>query len=146
MRNDERQAGEAGIVSAGTGPTAERLVLGGHVLHIERTATGGVLRLLNTDGGRPLEIEVTPQGPILRFGAPLALAVDGALSIDADSVLIRARTDISLISQGSITMHAEGRFQTTARTHDIRANLGSVNITANDDVIVDGERIFFNCS
>ena len=122
------------------------MVLGQHVLHVERTATGGVLRLVGADGGRPLEIEVTPQGPILRFGAPLALAVDGGLSIDADSISIRARTDISLISQGSITVQAEGRLQTTARTQEIRANLGGVNITANDDVVVDGERVLLNCS
>jgi hypothetical protein len=132
-------------LAGGTRGTVE-LNLGRHLLRVERTETGGILRLLAVDGSQPLEIEVTAAGPVLRFGAPLTIAVEGALAIDADTISLRARSALNLVSDGTVSIHAGGELRSSAHAQDIRATLGDVRISANDDVVVDGERIKLNCS
>jgi hypothetical protein len=40
---------------------------------------------------------------------------------------------------------ADGDLKTEARIQEIRARLGNVNVSANDDVRIDGERVMVNC-
>ena len=123
-----------------------RVNLGDHVLHIERTETGGVLRLEAGDGDQRLEIEVTPKGPVVRFGTSLSIAVDGALTIDAETISLRARRTMNLVSEGPLAIAAGGDLVSSAQSQEIRGTLGNVRIAANDDVVVDGEKIKLNCS
>jgi hypothetical protein len=51
--------------------------------------------------------------------------------------------DIS--SGGSIGVRAEGDIVSEARAQIIRASAGDVRVVANDDVVMDGERIKLNC-
>jgi hypothetical protein len=132
-------------LAAGTRETVE-VNLGRHLLRVQRTETGGILRLLAVDGSQPLEIEVTAAGPVLRFGAPLTIAVDGALAIDADTISLHARSALNLVSDGTMAIRADGELKCSARAQEIRATLGDVRLCANDDVVVDGERIKLNCS
>ncbi len=127
-------------------PLAEtRIVIGDHTLTLERTAEGGIVRLLSPDGAKPLEIEVTPSGPVLRLGSGLAIAVAGKLDIAADEVALSARRDLSLRSEGTLHVHAAGDLTAVAEAHHIAARLGDVEVEANDDVILNGERIRMNC-
>lgn len=131
--------------SDGVGPTVARLRLGSCEVVIERTETGGVLRLVAADGAQPLEIEVGPRGPLLRLRAGIGIVVDGPISLSAQAVALTAREEISLNSGGGIALRADGDVTSEGRDNTIVARLGDVAIRANDDVRVNGERIKLNC-
>lgn len=147
-----RDAIEARDEQAGGGTAAlaerqadTRITVGGHVLVVERTAEGGLLRLLSPDGAKPIEIEVTAAGPILRLGHGLAIAVAGKLDIAAEELSLHAQRGLELRSEGTLSVRAEGDMTMEAEAHAIEARLGDVSIKANDDVIAVGERIRMNC-
>ena len=126
-------------------PEQTRITFGEHVLEIERTADGGLVRLLSPAGARPLEIEITPRGPVLRLGSGLAVSVAGKLDIGADEVVLSAKHDLELRSEGTMHVQARGDMVTQAEAHLIKARLGDVELKANDDVVINGERIRMNC-
>jgi hypothetical protein len=123
----------------------QRLYIGQHVLVLQRTATGGVLSLVAADGSQPIEIEITPTGPILRLRTGLAVSVAGPISLSADSLTIQAQKQLSLISAGTLNIEAAGDLTTVAEAQTISARLGDVRIEANDDVVLRGERVKMNC-
>lgn len=147
MRNWRRAAAATTdlAVPATAGRRPVRVRMGSHVLLVESSASGGSLRLVGPDGAQPLEITIGPDGPILRLHAGLTVAVDGPLSLSADTLSLRAQTAIDISSAGSLSVRAEGDLLSEARAQVIQANAGDVRVTANDDVIVDGERIKLNC-
>ncbi len=118
--------------------------LGSHRLVVQRTVEGGTLRLVSGDGGEPLEIEVTAAGPILRLRSPLTVALEGGLSIDAETIALRSRGDLLLSSGADLVLRASDGIKSSGATQDIRATLGDVRVSANDDVAVNGERIKLN--
>jgi hypothetical protein len=123
----------------------QRLHIGQHVLVIQRTATGGVLSLATADGSQPIEIEITPTGPILRLRTGLAVSVAGPISLSADSLTIQTQKQLSLISGGTLNIEAAGDLTTVADAQTISARLGDVRLDANDDVVLRGERVKMNC-
>lgn len=126
-------------------PRQSRIALGGYHLVLDRTEAGGVLRLEGRDGAQPLEIEVTPAGPVLRLRAGLAISVEGDLDLAADRLALHARSAFSLTSDGTIAVQARGDLTSEAAAHAITAVLGDVAVRANDDVRLNGERIKLNC-
>ena len=122
-----------------------RLTLGNCEVVLERTESGGILRLVTADGAQPLEIEVGPNGPLLRLRAGLGIVVEGTIAVSAQSVALTARDAISMTSGGGITLRAEGDLTSEARDQALIARLGDVAIRANDDVRLNGERIKLNC-
>jgi hypothetical protein len=139
----------ASIAAAGASdspaPTTARLRLGMCEVVLERTETGGILRLVAADGAEPLEIEVGPRGPLLRLRAGIGIVVDGPLAVSAQAVALTARDGITMKSGGGIELRAEGDVTSEGRDNTIVARLGDVAIRANDDVRVNGERIKLNC-
>ena len=126
-------------------PQETRIALGNHVLVVERTAEGGLLRLLSPEGAKPLEIEVTAAGPVLRLGHGLAIAVAGKLDLAAEEISLRAQRGLELRSEGTAILAAKGDMSIEAEAHSISARLGDIKLKANDDVIAIGERIRMNC-
>jgi hypothetical protein len=119
---------------------------GQHTLSIEKSPAGNTLRLLGKDGAVRLSIEVTDQGAVLRFEGPsLAIQTAGDLSIQADSLSIQTRTNITLATQGSLNLNADGDLRSHARSQHIVSDYGNVNLKANDDVRINGERVKVNC-
>jgi len=119
--------------------------LGGHVVVVERTSGGGVLRLVAEGGAQPLEIEVTPAGAVLRLKGALTVAVNGPLTLAGEEVAIQAARGLSLTSGGPMHLRAAGDLAAEADAHRIAARLGSVRVDASDDVVLRGERIKLNC-
>lgn len=115
------------------------------MLVVERSETGGVLRLLAPDGALPIEIAVSRDGAVLRLGRGLALAIDGPLALDVDSLAVRARRGITLASGGRLGLRAEGDIVSSGESQTIAARRGNVDIAANDDVALRGERVKVNC-
>jgi uncharacterized protein (DUF2345 family) len=89
---------------------------------------------------------VTATGPVLRFDGPsLALDARGALSISADSIAIRARQDLQLSAGGDAQVTVSGDLEVAAQAQTFRASAGDVQVKANDDVKLNGERVLLNC-
>jgi hypothetical protein len=113
-----------------TEPSApSRIALGAYHLVLERTDTGGVVRLVGGDGAQPIELAITPEGAVLRLRSGLALVVDGELALTADQMSLHARRALRLTSDEQV---------------DLRSG-GDVALRANDDVKLNGERIELNC-
>jgi len=106
-----------------------RLAVGKYHLLLERSETGGVLRLVGRDGLERIELAITDDGPVLRLCTGLAVVVDGELALTADQLSLHARRALRLTSDEQV---------------DIRSG-GDVALRANDDVKLNGERIDLNC-
>jgi hypothetical protein len=119
--------------------------LGKHCLHIERSEHGGSFRLVSSQGTEPLEVLLTETTAVLRLGAGLSVVVEGKVEITADSMSLRARDHLELESGGSASIRAEGVLTTEGDAQLISARLGDVQVRANDDVILHGERVRVNC-
>lgn len=115
------------------------------VLTIERGAHGSLIRLRDAQGLEPLRIEVGPDGPVLHIGSGLAIAVAGPLSLAGQRVSIHGRDGVSLTSGGDTVLDCEGDLRVEAREQLLVARLGDVELKANDDVKLAGERIRLNC-
>jgi len=104
------------------------------------------LMITGTNGKVSLTITITDSGPVLHLeGAGLMIATDGDLAISAKSLAIHGRDGIALTTGGDAHICAAGDLTTRARIQNITAELGNVNVHANDDVKIDGERILMNC-
>jgi hypothetical protein len=122
-----------------------RLSIGAHMLVIERHGTGGLLKLIAPDGTLPLEISITNEGAVLRLGRGLAVSVNGPLTLNADALSIHAREGIDLKSDGALALRAAGDILVEGDGQTIVARRGNVDVRANDDVTLKGERIKMNC-
>lgn len=125
----------------------ERLALiGGQQLVLERGATRNVLTIVRADGMVALSVHLTAAGPVLRVeGAALEIHAQGDLALSAGRVSIHGREHLALTSGGDVQLHGEGDLHSEARIQNITAALGNVNVKANDDVKLNGERVMMNC-
>lgn len=108
----------------------------------------------NPDGFVELSVQFTADGPVLNFQtAKLNLKTRGDLSVDCREFKVNASENIQLVSEGDMVQNIRGDLQSTAlgkslheaHTVEIRSTLGNVNLKANDDVRLDGERVKLNC-
>jgi hypothetical protein len=74
-------------------------------------------------------MELTERGPVLRLAAAALEVTAGALSVECDDLRVRSR--------GKVSMSAE--------EVAVEARVGNLDLRANDDVDVKGERIRLNC-
>lgn len=115
-------------------------------LVIERHEACNVLTIVGAGGSAALSIRITERGAELELGgSDLAVRTRGELSVDARKVSLHGREGVVVTSGGNMVVRAEGAMRSTARAHEISAELGDVEIRANDDVKLDGERIRMNC-
>jgi hypothetical protein len=112
---------------------------------IDHLPDSNVLRLLGQNGEVCLSIEVTPAGPLLRFDGGLLLEATGGLAVCAQQVAIHGREGVAISSGGDARIDVAGDLETQARIQNITAVLGNVNVKANDDVKLNGERVMVNC-
>jgi hypothetical protein len=121
-------------------------LVGRQQLVIEHREADDTLQLYGSDGRLTLTLRITPDGPVLLVeGADLAIRATGALAIDAQRVAIRGRDGVVLHSDGDTCVSAAGSLELTAERQQLRATRGDVSVYANDDVVLDGERVRMNC-
>lgn len=119
---------------------------GGHELVVTSVADVDVVQLVAQNGSVCLSIELTEAGPILRFeGAALRLRASGDLVVEAERLALVGRSALALETGGDLSIRARGDLTSEARIQTITADLGNVNVKANDDVRLDGERVLVNC-
>jgi hypothetical protein len=87
-------------------------------------------------GDHVVEIERTPEGGSLRLSAP-----DGARPIE---IVLDHRGPVLRLG-APLVVSIEGELTVDADAIALRATRGDVRIAANDDVVVNGERIKLNC-
>jgi hypothetical protein len=115
-------------------------------MDIQRAPAEDVVRILTSSGGPALTLVVREEGIELRLEAgAVALRSQGDLSVDARSISFRGREGVSIESGGDVRFAAEGSLVQEAARQKIRARVGDVDVRANDDVKIDGERIRMNC-
>ena len=125
----------------------------GYELQTTETAEGGTLYLQTPEGKTCLKLIMTPEGPHIELeGVSLSLTAKQNLTLDCESLDIRAQKQLSLRSGGNIVQKAEGDISASAGNHlkmeafsqELYARKGDMRIKANDDVMLDGERIRLN--
>lgn len=118
-----------------------------------RVPKGDIIELVAPSGEICLSIRLGATGPIVEVRATsLRVATEGDLVVDCDRFEVNARQDIALISTGGIVqdahgdvvIRADGEIATEAAGQQHRARRGNVDIQANDDVMLDGERVMLN--
>jgi hypothetical protein len=128
----------------GVDPTLVELA-GGQRLLVERGAQNDFVTLVAPTGQVTLSIRITPAGPILQCQGGLKVEATGPLELAGRSVAIRGLEGVTIESGGDAQIDVAGDLSTTARIQHIQARLGNVNVKANDDVRLRGERIRLNC-
>lgn len=115
--------------------------------HGQRLAveTGNVLRLFGADGQTTLTVLITPAGPVLQFSGGLEIRTDGDLGLSGKRLALHGREGVAISTGGDMLLHADRDLHSMARIQNITAELGNVNVKANDDVRINGERVLVNC-
>ncbi|RYF71758.1 MAG: hypothetical protein EOO29_29495 [Comamonadaceae bacterium] len=107
--------------------------------------SGTALRVCAADGTPRLQLQVESDTLVIEcLSGNTRLRVAGALSVSADSLALSATRDLSLRCGGDLTLAAEGRIDARAGALALEATRGDAEITANDDVRLEGERIRMN--
>jgi len=145
--HDDDDAAEA--ASASTSMTFRA----GYSLESLAGPRGDVLSIKAPDGKIFLKITLLPEGPAVELqSVSLAVAASGDLSLDCrrlainaeDGVAIRTGGDLVQAVQGDVRVAAGGIIDTEGHAQHLRARRGDVQLTANDDVALDGERVRLN--
>lgn len=105
-----------------------------------------ILELLDPQGQPTITIRVSSAGAVVELGArSVTLNVQGDLGIAADNIALHARQSLNLSSAKDLAVNAGETLRQQAKRQAITSTLGDIDIRANDDVKVDGERIRMNC-
>jgi hypothetical protein len=126
-----------------TEPTLE--LQRGWRLLLEREPGNDRLILVRPDGTAPLVLEIGSHGPVLRLAGNVSLETNGDFRLKARNLELQADEKLTVTSGGAVQVNAAGDFVSQARQQHITADLGNVNVKANDDVRINGERILMNC-
>ncbi len=93
-----------------------------------------------------LEVALTPAGPVLRFhAAQVQLDCTGAFKVQCESFEVRTAGDIVQHAGGDLVQSASGDLRAESRELTLEARRGNVDVRANDDVNLNGERVRLNC-
>jgi len=119
----------------------------GQKLLADLTPGKETLRLLTTEGKVQMTIQMTKDGSEISLsGDVVKIAAKEKLELKSPVIDLTAEKEICLTSDGDMHQTVKRDSYQKARIHNITADLGNVNIKANDDVRLDGERVKLNCT
>lgn len=98
--------------------------------------------------GGEVELRVTfgPRGPVLHFEqAAVQLHTDADLDLRCRSFNVEAAESISLRTAGDLRLRAGHDASLSAQAMELRGRRGEVLLQANDDLVLNGERVLLNC-
>ena len=112
----------------------------------------GILTITAPDGRLCLRVQLRPEGLVLDVeGQAIRLASAGQLRLDCDSLAISAAREVSIetgalrqVVGGDVSLQAGGVIDSEGHAQRLRARLGDIELAANDDVSLDGERVRLN--
>jgi hypothetical protein len=137
----------SGLISGAAPASSTSIDLAhGHALSIDCKQGTERLEIVSNQGQVMLTIEMTPKGPVLKFhGASISVFTDGELTLDAKQLNLQGRDSVNIISGDELNIEAKGSASSRASVQHITALDGNVNVKANDDVRINGERCMVNC-
>lgn len=113
-----------------------------------------LLTVYGPAGAVELAVRFTPEGPVLSFSAArIALESEREISLDCDTLEVRARKNIALRSQGDLvhdvggdlTSRAVGRAETRAARLALAATEGDIDIDGAGDAWITAKNVLLNC-
>jgi phage gp45-like len=124
----------------------------GYTVASQSRPEGDLLTVVAPDGRLCLRIELLPEGPVLEVrGQALRLASAGELRLDCERLTINATRATSIrtgelheVVEGDARLEVGGVIDTEGHSQRLRARRGDVELAANDDVVIDGERVRLN--
>jgi len=103
------------------------------------------LMITSPEGKVELSVRFTEDGPVLEFeAAGIRLHSGGEVDVKCASFRVDAG-EVRLESEEDLVQRAGGRAEVEGRTVGLRSRRGNVDVKANDDVRLRGERIKLNC-
>jgi|GEM_PF-1536340 len=116
-------------------------------LLISREQAQDTVQVLHPSGEVQITIKMTEQGPVISLsGDIIEIEAKEKFTIKSPVIDLKASEEIKLTSEGDLHTNVKRDSFNTARIQHITADLGNVNIKANDDVRLDGERVKLNCT
>jgi len=116
-------------------------------LIINREGGQELIQVSNNTGEITITIEVTEKGPVLRLkGGVINIQATEKFTVESPVIELKAEQELRLSSEGDLHQQVKRDSFNMARIQHITADLGNVNIKANDDVRLDGERVKLNCT
>lgn len=125
----------------------------GRAIEVQSASDADVLRFRAPNGECVLTIHLTDAGPVVRVaGAALEVSATKRLSVDCEEFHLRASGtanievggDLHERVGGSVQRVARGETSTEAQHVRVEARPGGIELRANDDVRVTGERVLLN--
>ncbi len=105
-----------------------------------------LVHLLDAEGATSLTIRLGAEGTIIELGGgPVALNVEGDLAISSRNLLLHGREGVAITSDADVHLVAGENALIQAKRQELIATRGNLKASANDDVLIDGERIRMNC-
>lgn len=115
----------------------------GQTLLIEQSGNATMLRV-GSSSGTLISLRVTQDSAEILLDQKCEIKSTGDLTLEGDNLKLRAREELQIESDGDANIEIKGDLKTIAREQTIRSKLGNVNVRANDNVDVRGERIQLN--
>lgn len=104
------------------------------------------LVVTSPNGRVELSVRFGESGPILSFGAAgIRLESSSEIAVRCSAFRVEAVDEIRFSTDGDIVQEIAGKASLEAHTVDVRSRRGNVNVKANDDVRLLGERVKLNC-
>jgi hypothetical protein len=117
----------------------------GYGVRTEERPGGDVLEIVAPGGQVCLQIVLAPEGLKVQIdSAALEVRAKGTIAVECETLAVRARESIALTAGKDVAIDAGGMIETEAWGQEIRARRGDVHLEANDDVLLDGERVRLN--
>lgn len=125
----------------------------GYSVAIQQQPGGDTLAVHSPDGELCVSISLTPEGPRVELRAcSLNIAAEGDLRLAANRLTIEAASDLAVRAGGDLSheaagdvrVAAQGSFRSAAFDQHHEATTGNLELEANDDVSLEGERIRLN--
>jgi len=105
------------------------------------------VQVINSAGEIQITIEMTENGAEIKLtGNTIKIDAKEKFVVESPIVELKAKQQLKLSSDGDMHQEIKRDSFSAARIQNITADLGNVNIKANDDVRLDGERVKLNCA
>jgi hypothetical protein len=146
-------AGAPAPCAALAAPTRVVPLASGRSLEITGEAAGERIQVRSAEGDILVSIRLTDEGPVLSLAAAsLEIAAAKTLALSCETLRIQAAQDAAVDVGGSLHERVRGSVvreagrsaRVTAREVKVEASPGGVEIRANDDVGIVGERVRLN--
>ncbi|HKQ70794.1 MAG TPA: hypothetical protein VJT73_15715, partial [Polyangiaceae bacterium] len=112
---------------------------------VDKAADGDLLRIIGPTGALTLSIGIDPTGVHLVLeAATLSIRASGDLSLVAERLDLTGRKGVRLHSEADGIVSCAGELRVEAAAETIVATKGDIGLQANDDVRLEGERIYLN--